>query len=698
MARPVVGAAAALSVSIPHALGVGLVAFGPLAAFVPASGLALWSAAVPGALLTLLARSPGVVYAPSTAVALLFGGMLALVVQAGAALGMGAAQALAITGVFVALSFGLQWLMGRLGLLRLTRFIPLSVTQGFAAGVGLSLVLAQWTGVWEAGGARWGPSLAWHVGTALAVAALSQVLQSRWPRFPALLAAVVLVTLACWLLSPSVPMTMVLAPQGFMLPVFPDWWGAPWAAVVEVYGFQLASLALLMAVVNALEVGVFHQQMEVEYGVRKPLEQVMGREAWLAAVCALLGMIPASSSTSRSRTALSYTRRATLRPAQWHAMGLLLVALTGHLWLGWVPTAALIGALCVAGLRMVPAPMWPLTRSHQQRTTRLQSWGVALVFVASSGAMALLAGLAVAMVDLLRASGAHAIRRMHLQGKLRSRHLRRVEVERWLAPRMSTVAVFELQGIVSFGVAALVVDQVRLHVAGHRYVIIDAARVPMWDETACLRIRALALEMQEQGVTCVLSGLRGWAAQAIHGVQVHADLDRALEWVETQLLLSDDASHQAAAAEGLQALDVLGELGASLSRPAREALIHKIEQQSYGPWDIIIRQGETERSLLLVPQGSVTLSTEATPHTGMRLSVVGAGAMFGEMAFFNGMPRTAYAYAGEAGAQIGRLSWDDFQSWSRAYPQDALEWVTAMARVEVRGLAETSQELRAAMG
>lgn len=697
LALPIVGAAAALSVSIPHALGVGLVAFGPLSSFVPASALALWSAAVPGALLTLLARSPGVVYAPSTAVALLFGGMLALVVQAGLPLGMDAGQALAITGVFVALGFWLQWLMGRLGLLRLARFMPLPVTQGFAAGVGLSLVLAQLTGVWDASGARWGPLLAWHVGIALAVAGLSQGLQTRWPRFPALLAAVALVTFGCWLLLPSVPMKMVPAPQGLMLPVFPDWWNAPWAVVLEAYGFQLASLALLMAVVNALEVSVFHQQMEVEYGVRQTLEQVMGREAGLAAVCALLGMIPASSSTSRSRTALSYTRRATLRPAQWHAMGLLLVALTGHLWLGWVPTAVLIGALCVAGLRMVPAPMWPLTRSGQQRTTRLQSWGVALVFVASSGAMALLAGLAVAMVDLLRASGAHAIRRMHLQGKLRSRHVRRAEVEQWLAPRMNTVAVFELQGIVSFGVAAMVVDQVRLHVTGHRCVIIDAARVPLWDETACQRIRALAMELEEQGVSCALSGLRGWVARAMHDVHVHADLDRALEWAEDQLLLSKDAPHATSAATAMQTPDVLGALGASLSPLARDALIQRIERQTYGPWETIIRQGETERSLLLVPHGSVTLSTQASPSTGMRLSVIGAGAMFGEMAFFNGMPRTAYAHAGEGGAQIGRLSWEDFQAWSQAYPTDALELVTAMTRVEVRRLAETSQELRAAM-
>ena len=68
----------------------------------------------------------------------------------------------------------------------------------------------------------------------------------------------------------------------------------------------------------------------------------------------------------------------------------------------------------------------------------------------------------------------------------------RAEVEQWLASRMNTVAVFELQGIVSFGVAAMVVDQVRLHIAGHRCVIIVAARVHLLDETAFQRIRALA--------------------------------------------------------------------------------------------------------------------------------------------------------------------------------------------------------------
>lgn len=690
---PVVGAAAALSVTIPHALGLGLVAFGPLANFTSPSALALWSAAVPGALMTILARGRGVIYAPSTAVALLFGGMLALVTQAGSVIGITAAQALAVTGFFVGLGFLLQWLMATLGMARLARFIPVSVTQGFAAGVGLSLVLGQLWGLWDGSGAHWGSALAWQAAIAASVALISFVLQRLWPKFPALLLAVALVTAGVWLLVPVGTLNMAAVSNGFTLPLFPDWEGAPWAVVLDKYGFQLASLSLLMSVVNALEVTVFHQQLESEYGVRHRLGRELGKEALIAMSCALLGMIPASSSTSRSRTALSYTHAATLRPGQWHALGLIVVAGTGHLWLRHVPMAVLAGALTVAGLRMIPAVMLSLEYSTQRWLSRIQSWVVALVFVASSGAMALLAGLAVAMVELLRTSGSHAIRRMHLEGKLRSRHVRRAQVEQWLAPRMRSVAVFELQGIVSFGVAALVVDQVRQHLKGHRCVVLDASRVPSWDETGCHRLRALGHELHEQGVAFVLSGVRGWAATAMSDLHVYEDLDRALEWAEDQILLSCPQQYMLSDPP----LSLLGDLGAEMDTTARLALEELVKLQSYNAGQTIIRQGETERSLLLVQDGTVVLSTSATPNTGMRLSVIGAGSVFGEMAFLNGIARTAYAHAGEQGTRLAALVWEDFQAWSKRYPDAALAFVTALARMGIRRLGATSQELRAAM-
>lgn len=697
--RPIVGAAAALSISIPHAIGVGLLAFAPLATLGSFSFLALWSAAVPGALLTLLARSKGVVYEPSTAVALLFGGMLALVIDAGAAASITAAQALAITGVFAALGFLLQSLIAWSGLARMARFIPVAVTQGFAAGVGLSLILAQVKGLYFISGAHWGALLGWHLGIALAVVALSHVLQRLWPRFPTLLIAVTLVALPWLYWAPGVELRMAAEQAVFMLPVVPDWWAAPWWLVIDRVGFQLASLALLMAVVNSLEVLVYHQHLEVEHGQRTAHGPVLGREGWVGVGCALLGMIPASTSLSRSLTALFYTGKPSLRAGQWHALAMIAVGVSGYLWLPWVPMAVLMGALLITGVRMIPPPLWGLFQTREGRGARLQAWVVALVFVGSSGALALLAGLLVATLDLLRASGEHAIRRIHLQGKLRSRHVRGPQDEGWLAPRMATVAVFELQGIVSFGVAAQVVEQVRSHLNGHRCVILDASRVPSWDETGCLRLIALAHELQTQNVALLLCGVHGLAAQRMARLHIYTDLDHALEWAEDQILASRPAAAaQADAAQGdsVQAA-ALGELSDGLDPAQQAALRALMNSQRYAPGAVIIRQGERERTLLWVAAGTVTLSTAEVPEQGLRLSVIGAGAVFGEMAFLNGIARTAYAHAGPHGAVLNSLSWERFQQWSRDDPEGALLFITALARMGIRRLGGISQELRAAM-
>lgn len=449
-----VGAAAALAVRLPHALGLGLIAFAPFAQLMPVSVLALWSAALPGALMTLFARARGVVYAPSTAVALLFGGMLALVMQAGAGQGITVGQALAITGLFVALGVFMQWLIGPAHLAGLARFIPLSVTQGFSAGVGLSLVLTQ-----------------------------------------------------------------------------------------------------------------LHSDM------------------------------------------------------------------------------------------------------------------------------ALLAGLAVSTVVLLRTSGAHVIRRMYLQGRLRSRHLRRAEAEAWLAGCMAKVAVFELQGIVSFGVAALVVDQVRKHLDGHRCVILDASRVPSWDETGYARLRTLAHDLHDQGIALLISGVHGIHEQAMDDLRPFADMDHALAWAEEQLLLEYPLRATLSDPSGSR----LGDLAEGMPEQARLALERGMVTHRYPAGALIIRSGDLDRRLMLVQAGLVTLSTAESAGKGLRLVCIGPGVVFGEMTFLNGIPRTAYAHAGAESAMVCTLEWETFKDWSRQYPEPALGFMRELARLGIRRLGSISQELRAAM-
>jgi len=109
---------------------------------------------------------------------------------------------------------------------------------------------------------------------------------------------------------------------------------------------------------------------------------------------------------------------------------------------------------------------------------------------------------------LLHASASSVVRRAHLDGQVRSRRLRRATSEAWISPRMDQVAVVELQGVMSFGVAAFMAEQVQqLLLPRHRWLLLDASRVPAWDTTALVQVRALARDLAQQGVQLQACGM-----------------------------------------------------------------------------------------------------------------------------------------------------------------------------------------------
>jgi len=263
---------------------------------------------------------------------------------------------------------------------------------------------------------------------------------------------------------------------------------------------SLLVLALLMALVNSLEVLVFHQELELDHGLRVDANAALRRESLLGALCALVGMIPASTSASRSRIVLAQAGPS-LQAMRWHAAIMLGVALTGAWWLHWVPMACLAGGLVLAGLLQVPGLMWSSQYARQARFTWVQSWLVALVFAVFGGVVALVAGLVVATFVLLHDSATTVLRHVRMDGELRSRRLRRAASDGWIAPRMNQVAVFELQGVMSFGVAAHLAEQVRLLLQPrHRWTVLDASRVPAWDSTALAQLRALVRQARKDAL------------------------------------------------------------------------------------------------------------------------------------------------------------------------------------------------------
>ncbi len=688
----------AAAVTVPHAVGLGLLAFAPLAGDYSLAALALWSAALPGLLLTLAAPRPGVVYAPTTVVALLFAAVLATAYGAAPSLGLSARQVLAVSGATVALAFVFQWLLGVLRMASVARFLPISVTHGFAAGVGLSMVAGQVRTGFGSGSFA-DARMVWHALAALAVVALAWWLRARWPRMPGLLTAVGAVALAValaglWGMGLGAVFVPAAQPSAFAGPLWPDWTGIPWLAVIEQHGQSLVVLALLMALVNSLEILIFNQELELEHGLRSNANAALRRESLLSMVCALAGMIPASTSASRSRIVLAESGTAGNGPRM-HAAIMLGVALTGTWWLHWVPMACLSGGLVLAGLMQVPRLMWSRQYARSSRPTWAQSWLVGLVFAVVGGIGALVTGLVVATFVLLRDSAAKVLRHVRLDGELRSRRLRRAASDAWVTPRMNQVAVFELQGLMSFGVAAHMSEQVRLRLQPrHRWVILDAGRVPAWDSTALAQLRALLRDLEKQGVAAAVATLDHLAAvHAGEGVRAFADLDRALEWAEVAILAQRSLDQRPPRAGS----DPLGEIGEGMRREARlalEALLLPVAVPAQG---VVFNAGDSDRDLLVVVSGHITLSTQWPPESGLRLATVGPGMVFGEMAFLNGAERSASAGAERGTARLMRLPRAHFDGWAQLYPEAGLILMENLAQMGARRLAATTRQLRSVL-
>ena len=683
----------AAAITVPHALGLGLIAFAPLAADLPVAALAMWSAALPSALLAILARRPGVVHAPTTVVALLYASVVATVADLAGTVKLTPHQVLAVCGATVAIGFGIQGLFGVLRLASLARFLPISVTHGFAAGVGLSMVISQISGGFGVGTLSFDLQTLKHAIAAIAVVIVARVLQRFWPRIPGMLPAVLLVALV--ILVTGMPGFRPASTSAeFSWPPVPDWTSVPWLAVAKAKGFQLLSLAMLMAIVNSIDILVFNQELYLMHGLRSEPNEALRRESFLGAVCALFGLIPASTSASRSRSALAQAGPSPV-VSPIHAGVLLLVAGTGHLWLPHVPMACLAGALILAGITQVPQMLWSRDFATAAPATWSQGWLVGLVFAVSGGVGALVAGLVVATFVLLRASANTALRRSMLDGQLHSRRLRRSTADAWLAPRMRSVAVFELQGVMSFGVAAHMAEQIiDLLDERHRRVIIDAGRVPAWDATALVRLGALVRDLTMRDTEVVVCGLDRHSARSIPGhVRQAPDLDRALEWAEDEILDERPADQRHPPASQ----DVLGELAEGLSEPGRHALQAMLLPQKVEAGEQVFAAGETDRDMLVVQSGHITLCTAWPPDRGLRLATVGRGMAFGEMAFLAGQPRSACAGAEGEPAALMRLPRRRFDEWAASNPTDALVFVSNLAQIGTRRLAATTRQLRAVL-
>jgi CRP/FNR family transcriptional regulator, cyclic AMP receptor protein len=116
----------------------------------------------------------------------------------------------------------------------------------------------------------------------------------------------------------------------------------------------------------------------------------------------------------------------------------------------------------------------------------------------------------------------------------------------------------------------------------------------------------------------------------------------------------------------------------SLDDQAAGELCHLFESLDRKAGALLFRAGDEGDAMYLIERGKVRISVRAKDGHEVTLTELGRGDFFGEMALFDGQPRSADARVAED-SRLAVLSREHFLSCTRSNPNVALEMLTALA-------------------
>jgi CRP-like cAMP-binding protein len=99
----------------------------------------------------------------------------------------------------------------------------------------------------------------------------------------------------------------------------------------------------------------------------------------------------------------------------------------------------------------------------------------------------------------------------------------------------------------------------------------------------------------------------------------------------------------------------------------------------YAPGEFAVREGETDRSFFIISRGSFEVRVP-TGNGPRRVRVLAPGDLFGEVGFFDGLPRSADVVALEESEALV-LTQSGFQRLRLTHPRLALRFVLDLGRI-----------------
>lgn len=282
-------------------------------------------------------------------------------------------------------------------------------------------------------------------------------------------------------------------------------------------------------------------------------------------------------------------------------------------------------------------------------------------------------------------------------------NIHRSETEReTLAKKGDRVYILELQGYVFFGTADYLLQQVRDRVEKIKenplnYILIDFREVEGLDASGVLTFIKLLKIARQQKLTLVYTNLMakletqlrqgGGIDQEEKLCYILPDLDRGLEWCESQLL-SDACSEEAKKTSLKEQLTDL-----FLTSEQAERFAEYLTPQSVETGEVIFEAGADRQCLYFIESGQVSVLLELPDGQTKRLQTHSNGSVLGEMRFYGKPPLSSLVVADHP-SQLYRLDRATFEEMKQVHPDLAYALQEYIVRFLCDSLTRREEQVR----
>lgn len=118
-------------------------------------------------------------------------------------------------------------------------------------------------------------------------------------------------------------------------------------------------------------------------------------------------------------------------------------------------------------------------------------------------------------------------------------------------------------------------------------------------------------------------------------------------------------------------------------------LLARTGVQRFQAGDMLVRAGDTQPALYFVASGTLEVLAAADGGDGRRIAIIESGSVFGEQAFFDGLPRSANVRALSDG-EVRSLTREAFDVLAAREPELARALLFDLARILSMRLRRTS--------